>query len=173
MEKLETTWDSTHNTSLVSPNERIKQLTEGNGKAHSWSTWGDAWVTIRSNKSSKEQEMVSCSEDYNMAYANGSIENSGAEIASLSMEYNFVVLNEPTSISGNNTCNNTSSGGSCRDDGRHKILLMPCEGRKDALCKQFEFCEGNKVLFSTSQCLACLSSYTVAMAVSNYISGHN
>jgi serine/threonine protein kinase len=172
MEKLETTWDSTHNTSLVSPIERIKQLTEGNGKAHSWSTWGDAWVTIRSNKSSKEQEMVSCSEDYNMAYANGSIENSGAEIASLSMEYNFVVLNEPTSISGNNTCNNTSSGGSCRDDGRHKILLMPCEGRKDALCKQFEFCEGNKVLFSTSQCLACLSSYTVAMAVSNYTSGH-
>ncbi|KAL3596124.1 hypothetical protein D5086_007761, partial [Populus alba] len=133
VEKLETTWDSNQNTSLVSPIERIKQLTEGNGKAHSWSTWDDAWATIRSNKSSEEQEMVSCSEDHNMAYANGSIENSGEEIASLSMEHNFVVLDEPTSISGNKTCNNTSSGGSCGDGTRHKILLMPCEGRKDAL----------------------------------------
>ncbi|KAB5560384.1 hypothetical protein DKX38_005341 [Salix brachista] len=150
MEKSETTWDLTHNnTSPVSPIERMKQLAdeERNGKAPNWS-WDDSWVPIRSNNGSEEQEMVSWSEDYELAYADGSIGNSAAETASLSMEYNFAILHEPTSISGNNTCDT-----SCSDGSRHKVLLMPCNCRKDTLCQQFRFFGGNKVLFSTSQCI--------------------
>ncbi|KAJ6767395.1 CCR4-NOT TRANSCRIPTIONAL COMPLEX SUBUNIT CAF120-RELATED [Salix purpurea] len=151
MEKSETTWDLTRsNTSPVSPIERMKQLAdeERNGKAHNWS-WDDSWVTIRSNNGSEEQEMVSWSEDYELAYADGSIGNSAAETtASLSMEYNFAILHEPTSISGNNTCNT-----SCSDGYRHKVLLMPSNCRKDTSCQQFRFFGGNKFLFSTSPCI--------------------
>ncbi|KAJ6737840.1 hypothetical protein OIU74_002906 [Salix koriyanagi] len=127
----------------------MKQLAdeERNGKAHNWS-WDDSWVTIRSNNGSAEQEMVSWSEDYELAYADGSIGNSAAETASLSMEYNFAILHEPTIISGNNTCNT-----SCSDGYRHKVLLMPCNCRKDTSCQQFRFFGGNKALFSTSPCI--------------------
>ncbi|CAK7351429.1 unnamed protein product [Dovyalis caffra] len=141
IEESETTWDLTHNSPSISPLERIKQLTSGNGKVPTWS-WDDTWVTVRSNNGSKEQETVSCSEDYNLAYADGFIGHSGAEIAWVSMEYNFVVLVEPTGISGNNTCNT-----SCSDDSRHKIFLMPCECRKDFLCGNSNFMKGIKFCF--------------------------
>jgi len=126
IEELETTWDLSQESPSVSPVERIKQLTEGNGEVPNWS-WDDTWITVRSN----EQEMVPCSEDYNLAYASGHTDHCGAEITWASMEYDFVFfLNELTYISGNNT----SSSGSCGDGSRHKILLMPCECRKGALC---------------------------------------
>ncbi|KAL9346978.1 hypothetical protein Peur_061831 [Populus x canadensis] len=123
IEELETTWDLSQESPSVSPVERIKQLTEGNGEVPNWS-WDDTWITVRSN----EQEMVPCSEDYNLAYASGHTDHCGAEITWASMEYDFVFfLNELTYISGNNT----SSSGSCGDGSRHKILLMPCECRKE------------------------------------------
>ncbi|KAJ6416310.1 hypothetical protein OIU84_002207 [Salix udensis] len=150
IEEVETTWDSTHkSSSLVSPIiERIKQLTEANGEVPIWS-WDDTWVTVRSN----DQEMVPCCEDYNLAYANVRIGDSGAEIAWVSIEYDFVFLNhEPTNVCANSTCK-ASSSGSCGDGRRHKTLSMPFERRKDAFCSTSFFFEGNKLRFSTWQFL--------------------
>ncbi|KAF9672094.1 hypothetical protein SADUNF_Sadunf11G0005000 [Salix dunnii] len=114
IEELETTWDSTHKSSLVSPIERIKQLTEGNGEVPIWS-WDDTWVTVRSN----EQEMVPWCEDHNLAY-----DNSGAEIAWVSMEYDdFVFLIEPTNVCGNSKCK-ASSSGSCGDVWMPLLLML-------------------------------------------------
>ncbi|KAJ6292366.1 hypothetical protein OIU78_024522 [Salix suchowensis] len=148
IEEVETTWDSTHkSSSLVSPIERIKQLTEAKGEVPIWS-WDDTWVTVRSN----DQEMVPCCEDYNLAYANVRIGDSGAEIAWVSIEYDFVFLNEPTNVCANSTCK-ASSSGSCGDGRRHKTLSMPFERREDAFCSSLIFFEGNKLRFSTWQFL--------------------
>lgn len=104
MEELETNPSTTYKISLNSLKERIRRLSEGSTtlcqQKPNWACEED-WVTVRSN-SNREPELVNSSEDFALLNANESI-------ASVSQDNNLVFYNEPTSTSGIEACNISSS----------------------------------------------------------------
>ncbi|KAK4588408.1 hypothetical protein RGQ29_019410 [Quercus rubra] len=147
MEEPETNPSTTYKSSLNSVKERIQRLSEGSTtlcqQKPNWACEED-WVTVRSN-SNKEPELVNSSQDFALLNANESI-------ASVSRDNNLVFYNGPTSSSGIEACNISSSIGgndnSNSSNNRGSLVASECT-KESSKCTKVDL-NGNNISFENN-----------------------